>query len=60
MTDRAKLTRLVLQVERDVLAQAQLRMLLTAADTTVAGRRQELRNLKARMARKSPGPGRSE
>ena len=53
MTDRAEFTRLILQIERDLLARAQLRVLLTAADTTVAGHRQELRNLKARIARSS-------
>ena len=58
MTDRATFTRLVLQFERDLLAQAHLRVLLTAAETTVAGRRRELRILKARMVRRSAGLGR--
>ena len=53
MNDRAKVTRLILRIERDLLAQAQLRVLLAAADTSVAGHRQELRSLKARMARAS-------
>ena len=53
MTDRARSTRLILQIERDLQAQAQLRVLLTAADATVAGHREELRNLKARIARGS-------
>jgi hypothetical protein len=43
--------RLLLQIERDLLAQAQLRAFLAAADATLAGRRRELRNLKVRMAR---------
>ena len=51
MTDRAPFTRLVLRLERALLARAQLRVLLTDADAAVAGHRQELRNLKARMAR---------
>jgi hypothetical protein len=60
MTDRARFTGLILRIERGLLAQAQLRTLLAAADTTVAGHRQELRSLKARIARRSPGPGRSK
>jgi hypothetical protein len=59
MTDRAEFARLTLQIERDLVAQAQLRALLTVADTTVAGHRQDLRNLKARM-RGSPKAGRSK
>jgi hypothetical protein len=60
MTDRAEFTRLILQLERDLVAQMHFRVLLTAANTTVAGRRRALRNLKARMARRSPGPERIE
>jgi predicted HAD superfamily phosphohydrolase YqeG len=60
MTDRAQLTRLILQIERDVLARAQLKTLVTDADATIAGRRRDLRNLKTRMARLAPGPGRPE
>ena len=53
MTDRAELTRLILQVERDLAAQASLRTLLAAADATVVGRRRELQNVKARIKRGS-------
>jgi hypothetical protein len=51
MTDRANLSRLILQIERDLLAQSQLRVLLAAADATIVTHRAELRNLKARIAR---------
>jgi hypothetical protein len=50
-TDRAVFKRLILQIERDLLAQAQLRILLAAADTTIAGDREELRSVKARIGR---------
>ena len=50
-TDRAVFKRLILQIERDLIAQAQLRILLAVADTTVAGDRQELRTVKARIGR---------
>ena len=51
MTDRAACARLRLQLERELVAQAQFQRLLAAADTAVADRRRELRNLKARIAR---------
>lgn len=50
-TDRAVFNRLILQIERDLLAQTHLRILLAAADTTIAGDRQELRTVKARLVR---------
>jgi hypothetical protein len=53
MTDRAEFTALTLKIQRALLAQAQLRALLTSADAAVSGRRRELRNLKARLARTS-------
>jgi len=59
MTYRGASRRLMLQLERDLVAQAQFRVLLTAADATVADRRRQLRNLKARFARRSPTPGRT-
>jgi len=59
LTYRADVRRLRLQVERALLAQAQLRALLIAADTSVADYRRDLRNLKARMARRSPVQERS-
>lgn len=54
MTDRAMADRLILQIERGVVIQAQLRVLLTDADVSLAGHRTDLRKLKARLARKSP------
>jgi hypothetical protein len=51
MTDRVKFRKLILRIERDLLAQAHLRALLTVADDTVVDRRRELRNLKARLGR---------
>lgn len=51
MSDRAELKRLILQLERDLAARAQLKTLLAAADHTIAGRRLDVRNLKARIAR---------
>lgn len=51
ITDRAEFERLMLQIERDLLAQAQLRALLTVADKTVADDRQQLRTVKARLKR---------
>ncbi len=46
-----ELRRLILQVERDLLAKARFRALLTAASDTVAGHREELRSVKAEMIR---------
>jgi hypothetical protein len=48
---RIQFQRLLLQIERDLVAQAQLRTLLTAADKAVAEDRQELRAAKARIKR---------
>ena len=59
MTYLGAFRRLKLQLERDLVAQAQFRTLLIAADATVADRRRELRNLKARFARRSAAPGRT-
>jgi hypothetical protein len=50
-TDYAELKQLMLQIERDVLAQSQLRTLLSDADATVATRRRRLRVIKARIKR---------
>jgi hypothetical protein len=49
--DRTEFKRLVLQIERDLAAQANLRALLTNAGTTVSGHREELRTVKARINR---------
>jgi hypothetical protein len=51
ITDSAECNRLILQIERDLLARAHLRSLLTDADTTVADHRQKLRAVKARLER---------
>jgi hypothetical protein len=51
ITDRAEFERLMLQIERDLMAQAHLRTLLTAADTSVTNHVQELQAVKARMRR---------
>ena len=50
-TDHTEFKRLVLQIERDLSAQANLRALLTTAGTTVSGHREELRTVKARINR---------
>jgi hypothetical protein len=46
---RDDIMRLVLQVARDAVAQRHLKTLLTAANVTIAGHRQELRTVKAQM-----------
>jgi hypothetical protein len=48
---RTDVKRLILQIERDLLAQAHLRTLLTQAGTIVAGHRAELRAVKTRINR---------
>jgi len=58
MSDRTELRRLILQIERDVLAQASLRTLLARANAAVVGHRQDLRAVKARINRRSTQPGR--
>jgi hypothetical protein len=50
-TDRDELTRLILQIERDLLSQAHLRMLLTEAGATVSDHRREPRTIEARLKR---------
>jgi hypothetical protein len=51
ITDRAELKRLILQLERDLVAQAALKSLLGAADVAVADSEHELRVAKARIKR---------
>ena len=46
--------RLILNIERDLLAQTRLRALLNVADDTIAGHRQDLCNTRARMKRVAP------
>jgi post-segregation antitoxin (ccd killing protein) len=53
-TNRDQFRRLMLQVERDLLAQAHLRELLTSATTTVALHRRELRAVRSRIAHARP------
>ena len=49
MTDRAEFNRLILQIERDLVAQTHLKTLCASAGTIVARHRQELRTIKARL-----------
>jgi hypothetical protein len=53
VSDRAGINRLMLQVERDLVAQARLRTLLVDADLTVAIHRRELRIMKLQIRRNS-------
>ena len=48
---QSELRRLTLQLERDLLAQTRLRVLLSAADTTVRDHRASLREVSARIRR---------
>jgi hypothetical protein len=50
-TDRAEFERLMLLIERDLLAQATLRTLLTSKETRLAAHREELRAVTARITR---------
>lgn len=56
MAERSEVTRLTLQIERDVLARGQLRVLIAAADATLAGHRQALQDLRAQIARDTRRP----
>jgi hypothetical protein len=51
LADRRELSRMTLQVERDLLTRTRLKILLTAANTTLRHRRQALRTVTARIAR---------
>jgi hypothetical protein len=51
ITDRTDFKRLILQIERDLVSQAHLRMLVTHAETTVADHVQEPRIVEARLKR---------
>jgi len=48
VTNDRESKRLVLKIERDLLAQSQLKVLLTEAASTVAGDRQNLRSVESR------------
>ena len=52
MTDRAEVRRLLLQVERDLVAQTHLKALWNNAGTFIARHRQELRTVEARITRR--------
>jgi hypothetical protein len=52
MSDRTKLAKLILQIERDRAAQAGLRTLLVANAALIMGHRDELQALKARIKSK--------
>lgn len=56
MNGSVESSRLVLQLERALLARTYLRDRLSAADAAVAGCRKELRNLRARLARRRGRP----
>ncbi len=49
--DFKQLQRLILQIERDLLKQSRLKTILLNADTTLAGHRQDLRKVRARITR---------
>jgi len=49
VTNDTESKRLMLKIERDLLAQSQLKVLLTEAASTVAGDRQNLRSVKSRL-----------
>jgi hypothetical protein len=51
ITNRTEFTRLILQIERDLLSQSHLRTLLAAASETVADHRRDLRTIEARLKR---------
>ena len=51
IADRGELNRLILQIQRDLVAQARLKSLLTAAAKTLAGHRRELRTVERRLER---------
>jgi hypothetical protein len=50
-TDDPELRRLTLQIERDLVAQSHLRILLTAAENTLAHHQHAIRTLNARVSR---------
>jgi len=51
MTHHAEFNRLLVQIECDLVAQANLRALLTEAGTTVATHRSDLQTIEARINR---------
>ena len=60
MVERSEVKRLTLQLERDVMAREHLSVLMAAADATIAGHRQALRDLRALIARETRRPVRSK
>jgi hypothetical protein len=59
MSDFAEVKRLILQIQRDLVAQADLRVLLDHSSRTVKRHRKELRNVKARVKRRRAKRGTS-
>jgi hypothetical protein len=55
MTDEIERRRLILQIERDLVAQASLRTLLAAAKAAVASHRRDLLIVEARVTRDRQG-----
>lgn len=55
--DHTEFGRLILQIERDLVAQARLRMLLGVADTTLASHKRDLRTETTRRQSATPGNG---
>lgn len=55
LDDFKEVQRLILQIERDLLKQSRLKTMLLTASESVADHRQELRTVKARMARTGRG-----
>jgi hypothetical protein len=60
VTDNAEIRRLILQIERGVLARDQLKVLVAAADAAIAGHRRDLRNLQAATPPSARKPVRSK
>jgi hypothetical protein len=56
--DSAEFTRLILQIERELISLAQLRTLATETDAGGADNRKEAPAVKARLRRYSTTPGR--
>jgi hypothetical protein len=52
--NRTEFRRLMLKIERDLMAKANLAVLLTTADETIASDRKTLRAVKARIKRTRP------
>jgi hypothetical protein len=51
VSDSREVRQLILHIERDVLAQTHLKNMLAAAGVTLAGHKEDLRTVNARMVR---------